>query len=266
MSPLSSRDNPRVRRWARLASDARYRRAEKRALIEGPHLLEAALRHGHKPFAVLATEEGAANPEIGRLIARSGVRPVLVSKSVFRSVADADTPQGVAAEIPIPSGKAAGERAVFLEGVQDPSNIGAIVRSAAAFGVGRIVLDRGCADAWSPRALRAGMGGHFALAIELKADLSAELNAFRGSLLCTVPDGGMPIAEADLSGPLGWIFGGEGRGLSEETLRQVPLRVSIPMAGGSESLNVAAAAAICLYESFCRNGATTVPSRSGAGS
>jgi TrmH family RNA methyltransferase len=250
---LTSRDNPKVRRWAKLATDARYRRSEKRALIEGPHLLAAALQHGHKPLAVLATEEGATHAEIGALIRDSGVRPVVLAKGVFRSVVHAETPQGVAAEIAIPGPRAnEGRITVFLEGVQDPSNVGAIVRSAAAFGTGRIVLDRGCADAWSPKALRAGMGGHFALAIEEKAGFGAQLNAFEGHLLCTVPRGGMLIEEADLTGPVGWIFGGEGRGLSEETLRKVPLRVSVPMAEGSESLNVAAAAAICLYETFRR--------------
>jgi RNA methyltransferase, TrmH family len=256
VSVLTSRDNPKVKRWAKLAADARYRRREKRALIEGAHLLAAALQHGCTPVAVLATEEGAADPEISRLIAQSGMRPVLLSKSVFRRVADSETPQGVAAEIAIPEPRARdGRVTVFLEGVQDPSNIGAIVRTAAAFGTGKVFLDRRCADAWSPKALRAGMGGHFALTLQHAADLSAELNAFKGSLLSTVPHGGMPIEEADLTGPVGWIFGGEGRGLSEETLRKVPLRVSILMAGGSESLNVAAAAAICLYQTFSRSGA-----------
>jgi TrmH family RNA methyltransferase len=136
--------------------------------------------------------------------------------------------------------------------VQDPSNVGAIVRTAAAFGAARVVLDRGCADPWSPKALRAGMGGHFALSIKVKRDLGEQLNGFKGHLLCTVPHDGMPIEEADLSGPVGWIFGGEGRGLSEETLRKVPLRVTVPMAEGTESLNVAATAAICLYETFRR--------------
>jgi RNA methyltransferase, TrmH family len=253
VSVLTSRDNPRVKRWAKLVAEARYRRSEKRALIEGPHLLKAALERGYKPVAVLATEEGAAQAEISALIRETGVKPVLLAKGVFRSVVDAETPQGIAAEIAIPGHHASGGRiTVFLEGVQDPSNVGAILRTAATFGTGKIVLDRGCADAWSPKALRAGMGGHFALTVETTTDLSAELNAFEGSLLSTVPHGGMPIEEADLTGSVGWIFGGEGRGLSEETLRKVPLRVSIPMARGSESLNVAAAAAICLYETFCR--------------
>jgi TrmH family RNA methyltransferase len=251
VSVLSSRDNPKVKRWMRLAQDARYRRTEKRALIEGPHLLAAALEHGHKPVALLATEEGAADAEISGLIGESGLRPVLLAESVFRRVADAENPPGVAAEIAIPEAdKKAALRTVFLEGVQDPSNVGAIVRSAAAFGVTRIMLDRACADPWSPKALRAGMGGHFALQISETQDLGAEIDAFKGTVACTVPRGGIPPEEAPSSRSLAWVFGAEGRGLSEETMRRADLRVTIPMATGTESLNVAAAAAICLYETF----------------
>ena len=256
MTVLTSKDNPKVQHWRQLAEDSRYRRAEKRALIEGPHLLAAALQHGLQPLAVVATEKAAAGREIAKLIARPGIKPVLVSEAVFKSLADTDTPQGLAVEIAIPENRPrSGSIRVFLEGVQDPSNVGAIVRTAAAFGAARVVLDRSCADPWSPKALRAGMGGHFALSIKVKSDLGEQLNGFKGHLLCTVPHDGMPIEEADLSGPVGWIFGGEGRGLSEETLRKVPLRITIPMAEGTESLNVAATAAICLYETFSRSAA-----------
>jgi TrmH family RNA methyltransferase len=156
-------------------------------------------------------------------------------------------PPGIAAEIEIPKGKArAGTDVVFLEGVQDPSNVGAIIRSAAAFGIGEIVLDQACADAWSPRALRAGMGGHFSLAIRQVARL--DVAGFDGTLLCTVVRGGSPLREAKLQGRLGWIFGGEGRGVSSEIEAQAKLKVTIPITPGTESLNVAAAAAICFYE------------------
>jgi RNA methyltransferase, TrmH family len=256
MTPLTSRDNPKVRHWRKLAGEPGYRRTEKRALIEGPHLVAAALQHGCKLIAVLATEEGTAHPEIGRLIERSGLRPVLLATSVFRSAVDAETPQGIAAEIAIPVAQAKDDvPAVFLEGVQDPSNVGAIVRSAAAFGVKRVVLDRGCADAWSPKALRAGMGGHFALRLSETRDLPKEIEAFRGTIACAVPRGGTALHAAALNGALGWIFGGEGAGVSDEVARLAKVRVSIPMAPGTESLNVAAAAAICFYAGFSKSGA-----------
>lgn len=251
MTALTSKDNPKVKRWIRLAGDSRFRRAEKRALVEGPHLLAAALEHRLRPLAVLVTEP--MGPEVSALVAKSGITPVILGKGVFRAIVDADTPQGVAAEIGIPSSPARGSGAtVFLEGVQDPANVGAILRSAAAFGIGRVVLDRACADPWSPRALRAGAGGHFALAIAETSDLAAEIDAFKGPVACTVPRGGMTLADAPLDRRAAWIFGAEGSGLSEETIRRAEVRVTIPMAAGTESLNVAAAAAICLYESFSR--------------
>jgi TrmH family RNA methyltransferase len=249
VTSLTSRDNPKVKRWIRLAGDARYRRSEARALIEGPHLLAAALQHGIHPVAVLVTEEGAANPEISRLLPANAV---VLGKGVFRAIVDSDTPQGLAAEIGIPDARKASGNTIFLEGVQDPGNIGAIMRSAAAFGIRRVVLDRACADPWSPRALRAGAGGHFALGIAETDDLAAELEAFKGTVACTVPRGGIALAEAPLDRGAAWVFGGEGSGLSDEIIRRADLRVTIPMAAGTESLNVAAAAAICLYESFCR--------------
>jgi len=244
---LTSKDNPKVKRWIRLASDARFRRAEKRALIEGPHLLAAALQYGIRPLAVLATEDFTDASLLGE-------RPVMLGKGVFRAIVEADTPQGVAAEIAIPAGKKADGAAVFLEGVQDPANVGAIMRSAAAFGIARVVLDPGCADPWSPRALRAGMGGQFALSIVETKELGAEIDAFKGPVACTVPRGGIGLADAPLDGAIAWLFGAEGRGLSDEALRRADLKVTIPMADGTESLNVAAAAAICLYQAFSKSG------------
>ena len=245
MTVLTSKDNPKVKRWIRLARDARYRRSEKRALIEGPHLLSAALQYGIKPVVVLATGE-VTDPSL------LGEKPVMLAKGVFRAIVEADTPQGVAAEIAIPAGRKADGAVVFLEGVQDPANVGAILRSAAAFGMARVVLDQACADPWSPRALRSGMGGHFALSILETKDLGAEIEAFKGTVACTVPRGGIGLAAAPLDRSMAWLFGAEGRGLSDGIIARADLKVTIPMAAGTESLNVAAAAAICLYETTRR--------------
>jgi len=244
---ISSRDNARVKRWAKLLRDSSLRKAERRAMIEGPHLVAEALQAKLEPLALLVSESALARDEIQKLLARR--EPVVLSDAVFRSIADAENPQGIAAEIAIPEMKAKGD-CVFLEGVQDPSNVGAIIRTAAAFGVGEVVLDRGCADAWSPKTLRAGMGGHFRLAIRQVTSLDKEFDGFNGMLVCTVPANGIALREADLQGRVGWIFGAEGTGLSEPTIQRANLRLTVPMAGGTQSLNVAAAAAICLYEAF----------------
>lgn len=231
---LTSKDNPKVRHWAKLAREGRYRREKGRALIEGPHLVEAARQAGVKIHSILTSDESQAGA-------------VVLSERVFASIVDADTPQGIAAEISIPAPKAVEGDTVFLEGVQDPGNVGAVMRSAAAFGVASVILDQACADAWSPKALRAGMGAHFNLLVKTVRSLDDEMGQFAGRILCTVPRGGVALAKADLSGAIAWIFGSEGQGVSEAAAKQADLKVTIPMAGG-ESLNVAAAAAICLYE------------------
>ncbi len=243
MKVLTSKENPKVKHWAKLASDARYRRSEGRALLEGPHLVAAWRQARLKAVAIIVTEPALEKKEISDL---AGMTPVIVSEGVFGSIVEADNPPGIAAEIEIPNGKAReGSDVVFLEGVQDPSNVGAIIRSAAAFGIGEVVLDQACADPWSPRALRAGMGGHFSLAIRQVARL--ELAGFDGTLLCTVVRDGVPLGQARLKGRLGWIFGGEGRGVRAQVEKQAQTKITIPLRAGTESLNVAAAAAICLY-------------------
>lgn len=253
MTVLRSRDNPRVRHWSKLTHDGRYRKEKRRALIEGPHLLAALLDKGLRPISLLATESALRDREMSSLSAKAGLSPVVVSESLFRGIVDADSPQGIAAEIEIPAARGnCAAICIFLEGVQDAGNVGAILRSAAAFGVGALVLDRKCADPWSPKVLRAGMGGHFSLQIDVVASLEAELERFKGRLICAVPRGGVALKKADLAGRLGWLFGSEGEGVSPELQEKAVLKLTIPTAAGTESLNVAAAAAICLYEAYGR--------------
>jgi len=248
---IRSKDNAHIKRWAKLVRDGRLRRTERRVVIEGPHLIAAAVNAGIQPVAVIATEAALDRPEVAAIKFR--VPPAVMTPAVFATIADAETAPGVAAEIPLPDLKRAGA-VVFLEGVQDPGNVGAIVRSAAAFGAGMVVLDRQCADPWSPKVLRAGQGGHFMVGISQADDLAAAIAQEGRRLVCTVVRGGRGLREADLSGRIAWAFGAEGAGLSPVILGLAAERVTIPMAGG-ESLNVAAAAAICLYEAFSRPGA-----------
>jgi TrmH family RNA methyltransferase len=251
VSRLRSRDNLRVRRWHALAHDARRRREEGGALIEGAHLLASYLDSGARPKAVLVSQSGLTRPEIAALAQRAGPAPVTLPDALFRWIADAVTPSGLAAEIELPAAMPDLSRAthvVFLDGIQDAGNVGAILRSAAAFGVDTAVLGRGCADPWSPKVLRAAMGGHFALRVSEVPDLTQALAAFGGKRVCTVAAGGEAPAAVDLTGRLGWIFGAEGQGVSLAAASMASHRVGIALAPGVESLNVAAAAAILLYE------------------
>ena len=253
MTEITSRDNPRVRRWRDLVRDARLRRKEKRALIEGEHLVAAYLDSGNRIEELVVSKTGAAKFEA--LAKRSGKTPVTLGDAAFQSIADTETPTGIAAEISLPASASDLENSpgcVLLEGIQDTGNVGAILRSARAFGIKDAVLSRGCADAWSPKVMRAAMGAHFAMEIRENADLVEAIGQFHGKVACTVPRGGTALNEADLSGRLGWIFGAEGQGVSAALSAHAQLKVTIPMPGGAESLNVAAAAAICFYEAACR--------------
>jgi len=249
MTAITSRDNPRVRRWQALVRDARERRREKRLLIEGEHLVAAFLDAGGKVEALILGKSQA--DDFGVLAKRCGNSPVVLADTVFRAIADTGTPAGIAAEIVLPEIKPdlrTADSCIFLEGIQDAGNVGAILRSASAFGIRHAVLGPGCADAWSPKVLRAGMGAHFSMSIQESLDLSAAMASFGGKVACTVPRGGVAPAVADLSGRTAWLFGSEGQGVSEALVARSTLKVSIQMPGGSESLNVAASAAICLYE------------------
>ena len=137
---------------------------------------------------------------------------------------------------------------MLIEGVQDAGNLGAILRSAASFGVDSVVVGAGCADPWSPKVLRAAMGGHFFLHIAQAKDLAQALSGFEGLKLCTMPRGGEALARLDLTGRVAWIFGSEGGGVSAPLAAEADTIARIALTEGTESLNVAAAAAICFYE------------------
>lgn len=259
MSVLRSRENPRVRRWRKLGESRRARRIERRAIIEGVHLVAACLDNAGTLQTLIVSESGQSKREVAALVVRHGRPPVVLSDSLFAAIVDTETPVGIAAEIDLPEcsfDPRESTACVFLDGVQDSGNVGAILRSAAAFAVTDVVLGAGCADAWSPKSLRAGMGAQFALRIAGSGDLIQAIARFGGKPICTVARDGLPPAQADLRGRVGWIFGGEGQGVSPALAAAATLRVTIPIPGSGESLNVAAAAAICFYERARQLGAS----------
>ena len=248
---LRSRDNPRVRAWKKLQRDAHDRRSRRRALLEGVHLVATYIERVGAPRELIVSDAARANAEIAALAARTARPPLVVSEAVFAAFAGTEHPVGVAAEIDLPDGIADLSRSthcVLIEGVQDSGNLGAIMRSAAAFGVDSVVVGPGCADAWSPKVLRAAMGGHFFMCVAEVKDLMQVISGFAGLKVCAVPRGGSRLGSIGLAGPVAWIFGSEGAGVSAQLRAQADALACIPMPGGTESLNVAAAAAICFYE------------------
>jgi RNA methyltransferase, TrmH family len=249
---LSSRDNPRLKRLRKWAGHGRSRREDGIILLDGLHLLDALLVSGGHVREVVVSESGAGKGEIAKWLAAHGDLDALcVPDALFGEIACTETPSGIVAvgDLPAPAeAPAADIDCILLDGVQDPGNVGTLLRTAAAAGIHQALLGPGCADAWAPKTLRAGQGAQFALAVYEGCDLPVFLTGYRGTGVVTRLDAAQPLYDAALDGPLAWVFGAEGQGVSAAVAAAAPVGVYIPMPGRVESLNVAAAAAICLFE------------------
>jgi len=251
---ISSTDNPLVRRLRRYAESARACREDGRSIAEGLHLVEAAVAARVPISAVVVSEEASDD---ARQLARhtadtAGTRVVEFARSLYDSIAPVEHGSGVLAEIAIarpPRPRGLRSDAIFLDAIQDPGNAGTLLRTAAAAGVRHVAAATGTAFLWAPKVLRAAMGAHFGLAIHEDVSPDALASAFTGERLAAVADAGDDHFEVGWSdGPTVWMFGSEGRGLSDRALGCAQRRLRIPVEGAVESLNVAAAAAVCLFE------------------
>ncbi|MBI4938396.1 MAG: RNA methyltransferase [Nitrosomonadales bacterium] len=252
MKLLTSRDNPFFKEMAKLAGSSRLRKKSGQALLDGAHLLAAYLGAGGKPLHVLVNRTATQDAEIAALLNKlPGVPQTQLDDRLFAELSELKTPSGVLALVALPQPEIPATRsrfALLLEDIQDPGNLGSLLRSAAAAGCDAVFLSEGCADAWSPKVLRAGMGGHFALSIHEAADLPAVAASFEGMVLAATLAAGNSLYGCDLRGKLAFALGNEGAGLSPALLAAANQRIAIPMPGKTESLNVAAAGAICLFE------------------
>lgn len=245
MEHLTSLKNPKVQSWRSL-KDRKGRKETGCFLVEGRKMVEEALRSAFPVEAVLVDE--------GRLAELSlpGNVPVYaLPEHVLAAVCDTKTPQGVAAVVRMTNNAALGNRMVALDGVQDPGNVGTIIRTADAAGLDGVLLSAQCADAFSPKVLRATMGSVFRMGIRVTEDLPGELARLKQegfSVLSSQLDG-TPFYERE---PVGerfcLVIGSEGNGVTPEVQQVATHRVKLPMRGGAESLNAAVAAGIMMYE------------------
>lgn len=249
---ISSRDNPFYKSLLKLSSTARERREAGQTLLDGAHLLLAFLDAGGKPEHLIINEAALHDAEIAALLDTcSGVPQTQFDDALFAQLSELKTPNGLLTLIDIPAASIQPEHvqfALLLEDIQDPGNLGSILRSAAAAGCDAVFLSPGCADAWSPRVLRAGMGGHFAMSIAESADLLKVAAGFTGKILCASLQADKSLYDSNLRGKLAFAIGNEGAGLSPALLEAAQQHFIIPMPGKVESLNAAAATAVCLFE------------------
>jgi TrmH family RNA methyltransferase len=259
---ISSRHNPLVKRFREVAARAR---PDDAVLLDGAHLLREALSAGIQ-LETVAVADSADDAEIRELTAesaRAGVKTIAVTSAVLAAISPVRTPSGIVAIAKIksvPVAAAFGPRpqlVVVLHEIQDPGNVGAVIRVAEACGATGVVASAGTADPFGWKALRGAMGSAFRLPVAYGAphlEYRSALEQAGVSLLAAVPRGGTLLPSADLRKPVAILLGGEGAGLPPDLLGAANGRVTIPMQSGVDSLNVAASAAIILYEAARQRG------------
>lgn len=243
MEHITSLKNPKVAAWKAL-KDRKGRRESGCFLVEGRKMVEEALASAFDVETVLV-QEGVSFPD-------GLTMPVYeLPAHVLAAVCDTKTPQGIAAVVRMKEQSALGKHIVVLDGVQDPGNVGTIIRTADAAGLDGVLLSNQCADVFSPKVLRATMGSIFRMNLRTTDDLPGELTKLREkgySILSSQLDGTPFYERQDVAERFALIIGNEGNGVSEQVQQTATHRVRLPMRGGAESLNAAIAAAIMMYE------------------
>jgi TrmH family RNA methyltransferase len=247
---IRSKENGIYKWMQRLARSSRERRGSRRALLEGARLVEACLRQGGRVTRVVLAAGVRRRKEAEKIVGlASGAEVTVLSDSLFRALSAFSSPSGILAVIELPESPSEddGYDALFLDGIQDPGNLGMMLRSAAASGGITVFLSPECADLWSPKVLRAGMGAQFALTLRVEK-LLPSVQEFGGEVIALVADAKKSLFELDLRGRTGFVIGSEGTGVSAELLKAADRSVTIPMPGWKEPLNAAAAGSVCLFE------------------
>jgi TrmH family RNA methyltransferase len=245
---IASRDNPLLKELRKLAQGNTAYRKTGRFWIEGDHLCSAALLRGLRPsMAVFAKSFG---PETSVQFGSAAPKSVVVPDALFSEISGLESPAklGFVLDLPLPTAIDLHAPTVILDRVQDAGNVGSILRSAAAFGFKQVIAMQETAALWSPKVLRAGMGAHFGLLLH-EGVAEADLDTLQLPLVVTSSHGGGLIQDVRLPFPCAWVMGHEGQGVRQSLLTRATVLVRIGQPGGEESLNVAAAAAICLHTS-----------------
>ena len=245
---ITARDNPLLQRVRKLAADPGAYRKLGQVWLEGDHLIGAALQRGVSLDELILADNAWLERPDWRGWAAQARRAVRVPDALFKTLSGLESPARIGALVamPPPQGIEPMAASVVLDRLQDAGNVGSILRSAAAFGAHQVLALKGTAGLWSPKVLRAGMGAHFGL--RLVEGLSVDdLAALRVPLLATSSHGGLLLGQAALPQPCAWVLGHEGQGVDTALMALCAHTVRIPQPGGEESLNVAAAAAVCLF-------------------
>jgi TrmH family RNA methyltransferase len=254
MKTITSRDNSFYKDLKGLATSSQARRKAGQSLLDGVHLCQTWLDLRGAPAHCVVSEPALHNAEVAAIVARCealGAPVTALPDALFNAVSQVEHGVHLIFVVATPHpAKAAAlvESCVLLDGVQDPGNVGSILRSAAAAGIRQVYCGPGTAFCWSPKVLRAAMGAHFVLDIFENVELAPLVRASRVPVLATSGYAAEQLYDIELKKDVAWVLGHEGQGVSRDLLELATHRVAVPHAGQVESLNVAACAAVCFFE------------------
>lgn len=247
---LESKDNAKIKHLRGLIEQNTYRKKQGQTVLEGTHLCLAWLEKNRPITSIFTTEHAIEHPDFDKIAQKYTGTVFILSESLYKDLSTLGTTLACLAVVDIPSSSHAlnfKDDTLILENIQDPGNVGTLLRSAAAAGIEQVVTTKGSASLWSPRVLRAGMGAHIALHTYENIDLEDILDKFTIPVFVTSSHQSESLYSKNLRQPCVWILGNEGQGVSEYALANAAA-VSIPQPGGQESLNVAIAGSVCLFE------------------
>lgn len=250
---IHSRDNALLKDLRRLSQGSTAYRKQGRVWLEGDHLCSAALARGRRPVMAVFSESFWALAQAE--YRHAATKNVVIADALWADISGLESPahMGFVLELPPARGLDPQAPTVVLDRLQDAGNVGSILRSASAFGFTQIAAITGTAALWAPKVLRAGMGAHFALQL-VEGLGEQDIDGLRVPLLATSSHEGDYLHRAALPWPCGWIMGHEGQGVSAALQQRASRHIRIAQPGGEESLNVGAAAAICLHASAAARG------------
>jgi TrmH family RNA methyltransferase len=259
MKTITSRDNSAYKEWKQLATSSQARRKAGRTLLDGVHLCEVYLQTRGAPVHCIVAEGALTHTEVAALVAACEAargHVTALPDALYHALSQVEHGVGILFLVETPersAPEALTQNCVLLDNLQDPGNVGSILRSAAAAGIREVYCGPGTAFCWSPKVLRAAMGAHFVLDIVENVDLAALAARARVPVLATSGYAAERLYDLDLRRPVAWVLGHEGRGVSDELLQAATHRVAVPHLGKVESLNVAACAAVCFFEQMRQN-------------
>lgn len=256
---ITSRENSEIKKAVKLLRSAKFRRQEGLFIAEGLRLCRDALESGVPIHQLFYTEDSLnKHAEALKSLQTSAKESILVSSEIMAALSDTVTPQGIVCVCPMLDKNGgldkinASGHFLGLEDLQDPSNMGTILRTAEALGIKGVILSGGCCDRYSPKVLRGSMGAVFRLPVYSADNMQKALSLLKSKgifTLAAVPDhSAEPITRLSFSRPSAMIIGNEGNGLKPETIAACHQRVTIPMRGRAESLNASVAASLCMWE------------------